>query len=447
LEARHIMIAAGAKPGPAGLVRWRLRYQGTPADPANTIDDGVAQLRHWLPMPIGKRTPVELSLIVPDSATVLGLGPPRSVVRQGPWRTELRSWPANLPSPRVTVVPGAIARQQLTLAGVHVTFYGEKAPRLREALESAMSGLAALGAVLPPELALIVGTASFSGVGSVTMDADLERQSHPAVVRWQLARFVAEQWLCWSLPTPLDGTPALCESLAQALAAATLTPAQRRVVRFELATQDTLSPSIPILDAATWPRGMDDPRSRRADRVVLALGERLGDERLAARLRALDLTPPPGGPTWRALLTAVTQHASAPDFNWLRSHLEAPQLPAVTLYVFGDRWNQKMVLHSSDPLALGASVDVALMAGKREVSRVHLTIQDPRVMEPVEVPRGADRLVVDPDLRALLSYASRQSSDEGLMTYPLDLTESPEGAEGAEGAEGPTQPDVTGGAP
>jgi hypothetical protein len=407
-------------PGP---VRWDLRYQGTPEDRYNTIKGGVAQLRQWMPVPVGTRPAMDITLITPASARVIGLGPPESSSLRGPWRTERWRLAAGAAAPAVTVVPEGFGLEVLQIAGVKVRLHGDRAGKLRGYLQDVLPALARFGLPMPSELDAVLAGRDFSARHSLTVADDLTFAYAPELERWTIAGLVAEQWFGIDVVDELDGTPSVTSAVAGYLAtAAAPAQAQVRLWRSFAGTEST-TPARAIMTTSAQHRRQAHPLQLRSIRILAALGERLGTERMLAIVRRIHAATPKAALTWQGLVDAVAL-TDPGEAEWLRRWLQMERLPKLALHAEQQGALLSLSVASDEPRGEGMSVPLVLYAGQAVVG--HVTVRVGNAWTPVPsqvpVPAGADRLVLDPEYRTLRSVDVDEDGEPIATEVALDAS-------------------------
>ncbi len=431
VDDHELMIATQCRRGASvpERGRWRVRYRGSLVGEWNSAVGGVAVLRHLLPIPVGTEPALELVLRTPPASVVLGLGAPTSSARDGQWQRSTWRWPAQVWSPQVTVVAGNVPRRHVEVAGVPVEIYGAPVPGLQQALGLALTALAELGIAAPDKLVLVIGHRSSVGADHLVVGRTSVRLEPPEWSRWNLARLLAERALCRAVSRRFDGSP-LCLALASYLALVALPPALRPTVLRSEARDRDREAFISILAPVLVHRSVTSYRTDLGAQVLWTLGERLGHERLLGALRSfITAAPPPEGLSWHRLVAAVERDAGSEVSGWLRQALAMQELPEVELRVRRLGPVVEVGLESEDPLLLGAAVEVAFLAGEHELSRRSVQVGSAAAPASfVVAPHGAERVVVDPDARALLRYEVTQ---DGELVHEMHVLGSAGAATGA----------------
>jgi hypothetical protein len=386
----------------AGRSRLRLRYQGATATDGLDVfaDESQIQLTSWL-VGLGhlRAHPLDLVVHVEGDSQLLASMDLQPTGSADGWTT-YRGADVRARDPALIVLP-AEPRRRATVQEIAVGATDRlrfiDAPASCVAVEPV---LAALSGILPMGEAEVHGLPLQPGVAGLRRDrllvlpprlfAEVCGPTPSAEARLMLAHELSHRWFGGEVFELEGASIRWAESFAEYVAHATVLDS--RAHRCQRAA-DYGASTHPLL--GSYGRGL---------LILTALEDRVGWPTMKRIVQEFVRARRGEVASWDDVVATVAKVAGARHADWLATWLARPGVPDLRLVEPQRRGNRlEVFLVQSEPVWTG-DVTLAFVDGERVLASRRVSFATARQRLQLDIPRGARRLVLDPDCRLPRAY-------------------------------------------
>ncbi len=409
----------------SSLQRLRFRYEGDPAQEHSYFRRNHAYLRSWFPVSVNSSPAMELTLIVPATHHVLGLGTPRQTATSADgWTSSTWHLPAGAAEPVAVVLPRpptGESAEVLRVGEVSFHLHGKPDAQLRAALREAHAALDPLGLPWPARMDVVLADQDAAGDGAIFLADDQLFRHDPSARIGAVTNLLAQQWFGRQVADLPDGAAGAASSISRYLELASLPEAVRHDLLRYAVISSSLSDPTPLSYPAVERRAPFDRQLARGARILLSLAARIGEPKLASILRDVHAANRGRALSWPMLIAAVKLGSDEATAAWLAAWANAAEPASFSLHKLGrEKTRRRIVLRAPAPQARGLVIPVVFYRGERELQRLAPAIlEEDGVTDPIEIPDGADRWVIDPEWTTPLHFEIDEAARAPRQSFEL----------------------------